>query len=166
VIIAPAGAVSTTAVPAAGYVRSSFGASSGSALTVAALPTLSPPAISAGKPFLEEFPIRLYAELTQVRRLADGLDVRVRLTAQYSTADLAGLLGGRGSPGTSGSLTQQVPSALREYEPPTRETGPRTIYPPRTGATTLLDVTGLGVDLNPAPALPNIGITVDFRWGP
>jgi Domain of unknown function (DUF4157) len=90
IILAPPGSITDITVPALGYTRSSFGATSGTAFTAAALPTLSPSAISAGRPFAEQFPVYAYAELSYVRRVGDSVDLGVRLTAQISTAQLFG----------------------------------------------------------------------------
>ena len=114
VILAPPGALFTTAVPALGYTRTSFGERSGSSLTAAALPTLSPAAISAGEGALRSFPVYLYAEITYVRRVAAGLDLGVGATLQIDTPTLAGLLG-------SGAQRPYEPTA----EPPAPNVGAR-----------------------------------------
>jgi len=89
VIVAPAGAITSVAVPALGYTRSSFGARSGSSITAALLPTLSPSAISAGESLARQFPVYAYVEYNYVRRVSNDLDVGVRLTVQVSTPELA-----------------------------------------------------------------------------
>jgi hypothetical protein len=92
VVLAPPGSITDIAVPAFGYSRSSFGATSGTSITAALLPTLSPSAISSGQPLIRQFPVYAYAEVSHVRRVASGLDLGVRATLQISTPDLAGPL--------------------------------------------------------------------------
>jgi hypothetical protein len=94
VILAPPGALFTTAVPALGYTRTSFGERSGTSFTAAALPTLSPAAISGGEGLLRSFPVYLYSEITYVRRVGSGLDLGIAATLQIDSPTLAGLLGG------------------------------------------------------------------------
>jgi hypothetical protein len=90
VILAPPGAITSTTVPALGYTRSSFGATSGSAFTGALLPSISPSAITAGEPLASQFPVYLFAEYSYVRRISNDLDLGVRLTFQLSTPELVG----------------------------------------------------------------------------
>lgn len=92
VVLAPPGSITDIAVPALGYSRSSFGATSGTSITAALLPTLSPSAISAGLSSIRKFPVYAYAEVAHVRRITAGLDLGVRATLQISTPDLAGPL--------------------------------------------------------------------------
>ena len=90
VIVAPPGALSETAVPALGFTQSSFGESAGTTLTTALLPTLSPSAISAGEPLVNQFPVFAFAEISRIQRISEGLDLGVRLTVQVSTPELFG----------------------------------------------------------------------------
>jgi hypothetical protein len=92
VVVAPPGAITDIAVPAFGYSRSSYGATSGTSITAALLPSLSPTAISGGQPAVRQFPIFAYAEVSHVRRVSAGFDIGVRATLQISTPDLAGPL--------------------------------------------------------------------------
>jgi len=90
VILAPPGALFPTAVPALGYTRSSFGETSGTSVTAAFLPTLSPAAISAGEGPVRMFPVYAYVEVTHVRRVSSGLDLGVSATLQIDTPTLFG----------------------------------------------------------------------------
>ncbi len=90
VILAPPGSIKETAVPALGFTGFSFGERSGTAGTLAALPSLSTSAISRGEPLLNQFPVYAYGELSHVRRITDGLDLGVRVTLQISTPELFG----------------------------------------------------------------------------
>jgi hypothetical protein len=87
-IVAPAGAIAETPVPALGFTRSSFGERSGTSITAAAVPTISAPDISAGASVARMFPIRAYAEVAYVNRLSDGLELGVRAVLQINTAEL------------------------------------------------------------------------------
>jgi len=136
VIIAPPGAISEISVPAFGYSYSSYGATSGTSLTAATLPTLSPTAISApDTTFGEKFPVYAFAELTHVRRLTDSIDAGVRLTLQFSTADFAAQRGA--DPADPNARLQQVIGSVNESRGP--------------GATA-------------NPPVPNIGLTVFGSW--
>lgn len=90
IVLAPAGSLSTTAVPAAGVSHSAFGERSGTSFTAAFLPSISTSAISAGRPGVEMFPVYAYAEFTHVRRVTDTLEMGVRLTAQIATPQVFG----------------------------------------------------------------------------
>jgi len=90
VVIAPPGAITSTAVPALGVSHSSFGERTGTSLTTALLPTLSTTAIGEGRPLVEQFPVYAYAELSHVRRITQDFDLGVRITAQVSTPELFG----------------------------------------------------------------------------
>jgi hypothetical protein len=92
VVLAPPGSITDIAVPALGYSYSSFGATAGTSFTSALLPTLSPSAISAGQPFVRQFPVYAFAEVSHVRRITTGFDLGVRATLQVSTPDFAGRL--------------------------------------------------------------------------
>ncbi len=131
VILAPPGSITDISVPAFGYARSAFGATSGSALTIAALPTLSPESISAGRPVVNQFPVYAYAEFSYVRRVSESVDLGVRLTAQVSTPQLFG--------------TPEQPSA----DPAERFGQLRDQYLEATQQTS-----------TPAPMLPNFGLTL------
>lgn len=130
-IIAPPGALTRTAVPAFGYTRSEFGERRGQTLTAAALPTFSPPAISAGAPFVEQFPVYLYAEYSRVHRVSNDLDLGVRLTLQVSTPELPTLLGG--GPAAPLSPEERYRRTLNEYQEATRREGPPELAPPNVG---------------------------------
>lgn len=87
-ILAPPGAITSVTVPALGYTRSSYGATSGWSATGALLPTLSPSAISAGEPLARQFPVYLFGEVSYVNRVSTDLDLGLRLTVQLSTPEL------------------------------------------------------------------------------
>jgi hypothetical protein len=89
-VLAPPGSITDIAVPALGVTASSFGESSGSSATAAFLPSLGLDAISRGDPLVNQFPVYAYAEISHVRRITDGLDLGVRITAQMSTPELFG----------------------------------------------------------------------------
>jgi hypothetical protein len=89
-IIAPAGSITSIAVPAFGAYYSRFGERSGFSAYGGLLPTLSTTAISAGQPFVNEFPVYAFAELSYVRRATGSLDLGIRLSAQTSTSELFG----------------------------------------------------------------------------
>ena len=72
VVLAPPGSITDIAVPALGYTRSSFGATSGTSFTAAVLPTLSPASISAGAPLVRQFPVYAYAEVLACQTHHDG----------------------------------------------------------------------------------------------
>jgi hypothetical protein len=130
VIIAPPGAISRVAVPALGYSYSSYGATSGTSLTAAALPTLSPSAISSpDATFGEKFPVYAFAELTHVRRLTNSIDAGVRVTLQFSTADFAARR--PSDPADPNAGLQQVIGNLNESRGP----GPATPPVPNIGVT-------------------------------
>jgi hypothetical protein len=86
-IVAPAGTLFDVDAPAAGYTRYSYDANSGSKITAAFLPTVSPESISAGRDVLKMFPIYAYAEGSYVRRVGD-LDIGIGAVASLSTAEL------------------------------------------------------------------------------
>jgi hypothetical protein len=109
VVLAPPGSITDIAVPAFGYSRSSFDATSGTSITTALLPTLSPAAISAGQPPVRQFPIYAFAEVSHVRRISTGFDLGVRATLQISTPDLAGPLP------PSGDSVQQFMQMRQNY---------------------------------------------------
>ena len=88
VILAPPGAITSVTVPALGYTRSSYGATSGYSVTGALLPTLSPAAISGGEPLGRQFPIYLFGEVSYVSRVSTDLDLGLRFTVQLSTPEL------------------------------------------------------------------------------
>jgi hypothetical protein len=90
IVLAPPGAITSVTVPALGYTRSSYGATSGYSVTGALLPTLSPAAISAGEPFARQFPVYLFGEVSYVSRVSSDLDLGLRLTVQMSTSELVG----------------------------------------------------------------------------
>jgi hypothetical protein len=115
VIVVPPGSVTSVAAPALGATASSFGERRGISGTVAALPTISPTAISAGGPVTSMFPILAYAEVAYVQRVSDGLELGVRLVLQVNTAELLNPTGGLPAPEPPGR--PQAPS-LRP-EPPT-----------------------------------------------
>jgi len=85
IIMAPPGGMFPMAVPALGYTRSSFGERSGYSVTAAALPLISPSAISAREPLGNQFPVYAYVELSYVRRVSQRLDLGARLVIQQST---------------------------------------------------------------------------------
>ncbi|SFA78331.1 protein of unknown function [Poseidonocella pacifica] len=132
VIIAPPGAITDIAVPALGYAYSSYDGESGTSLTAAALPSLSPTAISTpGTNFAEQFPVYVFAEFTHVHRFGDVVDAGVRLTVQFSTPDLAG----RTSSDTE-DINARVQQQIQQVQAASRP-----------GATD-------------TPAVPNIGLTL------
>ncbi len=88
IILAPPGSITDVAVPALGASYTSFDESSGTSATIAALPSISTDAISLGDPFVNQFPVYAYAEVSHVRRINDGLDLGVRVTVQVSTPEL------------------------------------------------------------------------------
>ncbi len=115
VILAPPGAITSAAVPAFGYTRLSFGERSGTTFTAAALPTLSPTAISSGVGGpVRMFPVYLYTEITYVRQVGDGLDLGLSATLQIDTPTLSDIL-------SSGPAPPYTPTA----EPPTPNIGVR-----------------------------------------
>jgi hypothetical protein len=130
VILAPPGAITDITVPAFGYTYSSFGATSGTSFTAAALPTLSPTAISAGRPFAEQFPVYVYAELSHVRRVSSSLDLGVRLTAQFSTPELAG-----SAAAPTGDANAQFQQALQQYQEANNPSQPAKPPVPNIGVT-------------------------------
>lgn len=90
IILAPPGSITDIAVPALGGTISSFGETSGTSATIAALPSISTEAINLGEPLVNQFPVYAYAEVSHVRRISDGLDMGVRVTVQLSTPELFG----------------------------------------------------------------------------
>jgi hypothetical protein len=135
VVLAPPGSITDVTVPAFGYVRSAFGERTGTSVTTALLPTLSPAAISAGRPLAEQFPVYAYAEISHVRRVSERLDLGIRLTAQLSTATLFG-----GGAQASQDPNERIRQAVQQYQEATRQGG------------------------TPAPPLPNLGVTVFGAW--
>jgi hypothetical protein len=112
VVLAPPGSITDIAVPAFGYSYSSFDAKSGFSFTSAALPTLSPTAISAGgRSFNEQFPVYVFAEATYVRRVARTVDLGLRLTAQFSTPDLTGR-----APAEAGDINTLIQENAKLYQ--------------------------------------------------
>jgi hypothetical protein len=111
VIVAPAGSLVQTAAPALGYTYASYGARSGTSFTAAALPTLSPASISAGRGLAESFPVYGFVEFTHVRRVSEGLDLGLRVTAQIDTGTLFG--------------SPQPPSADPRGQPPAADQPPQ-----------------------------------------
>jgi hypothetical protein len=110
-IVAPAGSITDVPVPAAGGTYSSFGAKSGLAGTVAALPTLSLSAISSKESVVRQLPVYAYAEGTYVRRISEDLDLGFRLTIQVSTKELFG-----GSAADSADPAERLKSTIRQYQ--------------------------------------------------
>jgi hypothetical protein len=111
VIIAPPGSISSVAVPAFGYTRSSFGEKSGYSLTGAALPTLDLSAIQRHQPALKQFPVYAYGEISYVNRVSKDLDLGVRLTIYATSAALAG-----GAGNTPTSPAQQQQQTIQDYQ--------------------------------------------------
>jgi len=134
-VLAPPGSITDVAVPAFGYARSAFGERTGTSITTALLPTLSPEAISAGRPLVEQFPVYAYAEISHVRRVSERLDLEVRVIAQIATSEVFG-----GRPEASQDPNERIGQLAQQYREATRE-----------GAT-------------PAPPLPNFGVTVFGSW--
>ena len=128
VILAPPGSITETAVPALGVTGFSFGERSGTAGTLAMLPSISTEAIGRDEPLVNQFPVYAYGELSHVRRIVDGLDLGVRLTLQLSTPEL---FGSEEAPSDPAAALSQSIQDFQEAQ----------------GGT-------------PAPAVPNVGITV------
>jgi hypothetical protein len=135
-VLAPAGSVTSVAVPAFGYTSASFGATSGTSLTAAVLPTLSPAAISAGEPLARQFPIYAYVEFSHIRRISSDLDLGLRLTLQVSTPDLA-----RTGEPQGQNAADLLDRMLRSYQEASRPPG------------------------SEEALLPNIGLSVYGRFG-
>ena len=122
VIIAPAGAITRTAVPAFGYTRSEFDATRGWSVTSAVLPTLDP----TGKDLVHLFPVYGYLEVSHVRRVSDGLDVGIRFTAQVSSLDVQSFLAGRPAPAPPSAADQPATAAAHLLESMNRQATPAT----------------------------------------
>lgn len=128
IIVAPPGSLSETAVPALGFTHSAFGERTGFSATGALLPTLSPAAISAGEPFVRQFPVYAYAEVSHVRRISEDLDLGLRLTIQVSTPELFGPRQQEG-----GDSAEQFNRLLQQYREAEGRTGPPVV--PNIGLT-------------------------------
>jgi hypothetical protein len=87
-IVAPQGSLFSVSAPALGATGGRFGERSGFSGTLALAPTLSTEAISKGDALSQQFPLYAFAEVSYVRRVSDGLELRVRAIAQVNTAEL------------------------------------------------------------------------------
>jgi hypothetical protein len=172
VILTPPGALSSVSLPAPGASYSSFDRKSGLSATIAALPTLSTSAISAGEGPLKEFPVVSYGEVSYVRRFNQNLELGVRLTVSVSTD----LLGGK-----SAAATTPFNQAIGEYQSYRRATlipgyDPADLLSPSAASPsdsrdrvrdlndpTAADKLPPGVDAFPAPLA---AISIFGRWGP
>jgi hypothetical protein len=112
VIMAPPGGMFPMAVPALGYTRSSYGERSGYSVTAAALPLVSPSAISAREPLGNQFPVYAYVELSYVGRVSQRLDLGARLVIQQSTVSPVP------TPTDPGARLQQAIQHLKEASGP------------------------------------------------
>jgi hypothetical protein len=113
--VVPPGALFDVSAPALGYTRSSFGATSGTTLTAAALPSLSLSAISAKEGALRSFPVYAYAEFTHVRRVSGGLDLGIRIFAQVSSPIVQDIITGGGKP-PPGDFNKQFQNMLEQHQ--------------------------------------------------
>jgi Domain of unknown function (DUF4157) len=131
VVLAPPGAIAQTSVPAFGATGSAFGPRFGASGTAAILPTISPASISAGLPLANQFPLYAYVEVSGVTRVSNGLDLGLRLTVQFNSADL---FGSQTPPGQTPD--ERFRQTLGTYQEAVRR------------------------GTNVPPALPNVGLTV------
>jgi hypothetical protein len=128
-IIAPAGSITRVPVPAFGGLYSTFDERQGFSAIGGLLPGISTEAISAHQPLVAQFPVYAFAEASYVRRVSDSLDLGVRFTAQFSTAEL---LGRQPLPTDPADRFRLMHS---QYLEATRSTGAPTLIPPTAGLT-------------------------------
>lgn len=139
VVIAPAGAVTQTAVPAFGVTGASFNEKRGISGTAAILPTISPSALSAGQGAAAGFPTYAYAEVSYVRRISRDLDMGVRLTLQVNSAQLFGPQAA--APTDPASRLSQT---IQDYQTAAAQTpGTDTAPPPNVGISVFGRFSGL-----------------------
>lgn len=139
VVLAPAGAVTQTPVPAFGATGSSFNERRGISGTAAVLPTISPSAISAGQGIASDFPTYAYAEVSYVRRISSQLDMGVRVTLQVNSAQL---FGPKATPSTDSGT--RLGKNIQDYQTAAAQVpGTETAPPPNIGVSVFGRFNGL-----------------------